>query len=130
MAMTFIALDTNFLLYCTKQKIDLMLELERLCSFAYQLVVPQQVILELEKIIKFSKGKEKAVAELTLQMLNKLASDGKISVKRIKAENADYALIKLDKKDCIIATLDKELMKKLKNAKLLGIKQFKYLYFI
>lgn len=126
-----IAFDTNFLLYCIKQKIDFLQELDRLCSFAYKLVVPQQVMAELERIAetKSAKSKDKKIAEIALQLLDKLISEKQIRIKRIKASGADDALLKLDKKTYVVATLDRGLRQKLKNAKLLGIKQFKYLYF-
>jgi rRNA-processing protein FCF1 len=107
-----------------------MYELDRLCDFAYQLFVPKQVITEIKKIAESSRGKEKTTAELTLQVLESLITKGKIKVKIVRASDGDGALLKLDKKNHIIATLDSGLRKKLKNAKLLGIKQFKYLYFV
>lgn len=82
-----IILDTNFLVYCAKNKIDYVEEISNLLNGNYELVVPKQVIEELEKIKnkksehipfvkrigKFKKttGKDKLAADLALQLLSK-----------------------------------------------------------
>jgi len=45
-----IVLDTNFLLYCAKYKIDYMQEIENLMTEGYELVTLSQIISELNKI--------------------------------------------------------------------------------
>ena len=124
-----IALDTNFLMCCVKQKIDFIQELERICNFTYNIIIPESVLEELKNIADKGTGKEKEIANITLDLIKNLILKNKIKIKKITERNADSSLLKLDRKNYIIATLDKELRKKLKNAKVLGIKQFKYLHF-
>ena len=50
-----VLLDTNFLLYAAKYKIDIEVELERVCDEGFKVAVPKQVISEL-KMLSVSKG--------------------------------------------------------------------------
>jgi len=98
-----IVLDTNFILTCIKQKIDFFEQL-----FCYEIVIPTQVIAELKRIDKTS---------LALKILSKN------SFKEINLTTGyvDKGIIKFAKEnsDAIIATLDKEIQKKIKNYKLI-----------
>lgn len=106
-----IILDTNFLIYCAKEKLDYIETIRNLLNENYELVVPEQVIKELEKLkgdkLKKVSGKDKAATDLALQLLsvNK--------VKKIKpvGKNVDEAIINLAKKDNknIVCTLDREI---------------------
>jgi len=102
-------LDTNFIITCVKQKIDFF---EELRFMGLQVVVPKQVIAELERLVKTKKGAAKNQAELTLAILR--ANIPKLI--DLKQNYVDKALINYSKKhkDIIIATLDSELKKKLK----------------
>ena len=126
-----IILDTNFLIYCAKEKIDYMEKIDNLINQYYEVVVPFQVIEELKKIMnkikikipkekrkpKFKKttGRDKEAASLSLQLIDKYIEEGKI--KKISAEGkiVDEALINLAKEnnENIICTLDREMRKKL-----------------
>lgn len=109
-----IILDTNFLLYCTKQKIDYIEEIDKLLSESYELVVPSVVIEELEKL------KEGKVA---LQILEKNIKDNKVKVLETEGE-ADEVILNLAGKKDIIATMDKELKNQLKGkTRILSIRQ-------
>lgn len=124
--MKLIVLDANFLLYIAKYKIDLFFELDRVCNFAYKLVLPQQVADELKKLSKKGKGKDKEAACLALEIARKAC------VRKVSARNADDALLVLASKN-ILATMDKELRKRFKKAgkgRILSIRQKKYLAFI
>jgi len=119
-----IALDTNFLVYIAKYKIDLLAELDRICE-NYKLVIPFQVIEELKKLTETGKLKDKEAAQLALQLLELLEKENKLTIKKIPAKDADSAILKLAPET--IATLDKELKKRFKKVKILTIRQKKYL---
>lgn len=108
-----IVLDTNFLVYCVKFRIDLFSEIQRICNFKYKICILDSTIKELEKI----KPKE-------LSLIKKYIE--KIEVINAKKENVDEELIDLSKKDCIIATQDLALKKQLKEAVII-IRQKRYL---
>jgi rRNA-processing protein FCF1 len=106
-----IILDTNFLIYCAKEKLDYVSEITDLIHEGYELVVPLQVIDELGKLrndkLKKVSGKDKSAIDLALQLLDTN------KVKRVKVEGrtVDAGIIKLaseDKKN-IVCTLDKEM---------------------
>ncbi len=107
-----IILDTNFLIYCVKFKIDFFTEIERTCSFSYKLAVLDKTLDELEKV----KPKE-------LNLVKALIKD--LEIINTKETKVDIALINLSKEN-IIATQDKELKKQLKGP-VLVIRQEKYL---
>jgi len=106
-----IILDTNFLIYCAKNKLDYAEELRKLLNEDYRLVVPEQVIKELELLKNDKKkkvsGKDKAAADLALQLLDVN------NVKKIKSrgKTVDEGIINLSKenKKNIVCTLDKEM---------------------
>ena len=123
--MKLIVLDANFLLYSAKFKIDIEAELERICDFSYELVVPEQVINELTKIGETGKGKDRDAALLALQIASRF------EIRKIEARNADEALLKLASGN-VLATMDKVLRKRFKkgkSARVLAIRQKKYLIF-
>ncbi len=120
-----IILDTNFLIYCAKEKLDYVEELRRIFNEPYELVVPEQVIQELEKIknktkqniplkkrkprYKKTTGKDKLAADLALQLLKK----NKIKTTNPQGKTVDQAIINLAKENPknIVCTLDREMRK-------------------
>ena|SRR3989344_2131456 len=106
-----VILDTNFLIYCAKNRMDYTEEISNLLNENYELVVPLQVINELKKLkddkLKKVSWKDKSAADLALQLIEKN------QIQKIKPEgkNTDEALINLSKKDKknIVATLDREM---------------------
>lgn len=106
-------LDTNFLIYCAKYKIDFFSEIDRICQFPYKIVVLDKTVKELEKV----KPKE---LNLIKKYLEKIPT--------IKAETnyVDKELIELSKKGYIVATQDLALKKQL-SALIITIRQKKYL---
>jgi len=110
-----IILDTNFLIYCAKEKFDYVEKIGNLINEGYELVVPMQVVVELEKLRddKFKKvsGKDKRASDLALQLLDKN------NVKRVEVQGkiVDDGIISLSKKDKknIVCTLDREMRHKL-----------------
>ncbi|MBS3075084.1 PIN domain-containing protein [Candidatus Pacearchaeota archaeon] len=120
-----IILDTNFLVYCAKNKLDYKEEIGNLIKEGFELVVPEQVVDELVKIIKKTKeknswllkarnpkfkkttGRDKDAANLALQLLE----FNKIKIIQTQGKNVDDAIINLanqDKKN-IVCTLDREM---------------------
>jgi|TARA_B100001971_G_C18201088_1_gene544620 rRNA-processing protein FCF1 len=113
-----IILDTNFLIYMAKEKIDYVDELSTLLNEDYQIVVPKQVINELTSLKNDTKkkvsGKDKLASDLALKILkaNKIKT---IETKRSRNISVDQSIINLAKKDKknIVCTLDKEMRKTL-----------------
>ncbi len=99
-----VLLDTNFILTCIKQKIDFF---EEFYLIGIQIIIPQQVINELEKL-------EKTVA---LNLLEKETKNYKII--SLKGKNVDNSIVTYSKENpsVIIATLDQEMRRKIKNKK-------------
>ncbi len=99
-----VILDTSFILSCARQKIDFF---EEILHGGMQAVIPIQTISELEGL----------KAELALKMLNK----NEFETIDIPGKDADTAIINISKKNpsAIIATLDRDLQKKLKNPKMI-----------
>ncbi len=123
--MKLIALDTNFLLYAAKYKIDIVSELDRICDFSYKMVLPEQVLKELKGISTSGKGKDREAALLALQITNNFG------IQKIDAKSADDALLMLASGN-VLATMDKELRKRFKkgkSARVIAIRQKKYLIF-
>lgn len=105
-----ILLDANFLLYCAKQKIDYISEIN-----SGEVVVLSPVVREIEKL---KEGAEKAGdrqdAELALQILEKNIREGRVRVLKTGEKNGDNAIMAEARQGDIVATMDKELKKKLK----------------
>tara|TARA_Y100000310_G_scaffold280905_1_gene300972 strand:- start:957 stop:1343 length:387 start_codon:yes stop_codon:yes gene_type:complete len=103
--------DTNFLIYCSKNKLDYAEELENMLNEEYELVVPEQVIRELELLSKDVKkkisGKDKYYADLALQLLDV----NKVKKVKVKGKTVDEGIINLSKENNknIVCTLDKEM---------------------
>ena len=106
-----IILDTNFLIYCAKNKLDYVEELQGLLNENYELVVPVKVIEELKKLKqdKWKKvsGKDKISADLALQLLEA----NKIKKIKTKGKTVDEGIINFSKEDKknIVCTLDREM---------------------
>jgi len=116
-----IILDTNFLIYCAKNKLDYREEIAKLINEGFDLVVPKQVMSELKMLRddKWKKvsGKDKTAADLALKLLlhnnveivdisgNKAGSD------KSEGHSVDEAIVKLAESDSknIVCTLDREM---------------------
>jgi len=100
-----IVLDTNFIIICIKQKIDFFEELEKM---GFTIIIPKQVIQELEKLKR----------KLELKILEKYRSSFKII--RFKKGYVDKGIIEFAEKNprAIIATLDRDLKNRILNRKM------------
>lgn len=118
-----IIIDTNFILTCVKQRIDLFSQLEELFPFC-AIIIPVRVIEELQglKAGRGLKVKERESANLALQILN----INKNKIKFVKLErNVDESIINyaLKHENVVIASLDKAIRNRVKGkAKLLTIR--------
>jgi rRNA-processing protein FCF1 len=102
-----ILLDTNFLLYCAKQKIDYS-------EAGGELFVMSTVIDELTKLQKAARKQEdKESAGLAIKILEKFIESGR--VKKIKTSGkADNLIVHSAGDFDAVATMDRELKDKLK----------------
>ena len=108
-----IILDTNFLIYCAKERLDYVEELQNLLNEDFELIVPEQVVREMELLRDDKKkkvsGKDKRATDLALQLLDA----NKVKKVKVKGKNVDEGIIKLSKEDKknIVCTLDREMRK-------------------
>jgi rRNA-processing protein FCF1 len=102
-----ILLDTSFILTCIKESMD-FLEAE-----AYgKLLLPKEVILELENKAKQNK-KESKSARVGLEIINK--NQDKFKIIKLNSSHVDNGILDYAKNNKVtVATLDKELKRKLK----------------
>ena len=103
-----VILDTNFLIYCAKEKLDYIEEINNLINEGFDLVVPEQVIEELKRLrIKAKKGKDKDACDLALKILDKK----KINIVHPAGKSVDDAIIQLAQENSknIVCTLDREM---------------------
>ena len=125
-----ILLDTNFVLTCVKEGIDIETLSNEIIDEEIEWILPQQVLNELGNLKdkKEHKKKDKDAAKLTFEVLKTL--NPKI-VDIGKNPNIDLAIINyIMDKEITLATLDKELKNKMKNKKILTIKGKNYLTLI
>lgn len=111
-----VILDTNILLECVKNKVDIF-SLKDIVD--YDICILDKSIEELNKIVNEQKGKHKEHAKLALQLIK-----GKVKVLESVEGKVDDILVSLSE-DNIIVTQDKELKKRLKG-KVIVLKQGKY----
>ncbi|MFH0711534.1 MAG: hypothetical protein V1889_00220 [archaeon] len=118
-----ILLDTNFILTCAKQKIDIDTSLNKITTEKIEYLVPQDVLNELGNLKQIPKHKQ--AAELSFQILQTL--NPKIIQLKTRNPNIDIKIINyIIDKPIILATLDKNLKSRIKN-KILTIRNKKNL---
>ena len=103
-----VILDTNFLIYCAKEKLDYIEEINNILNEGFNLVVPEQVIEELKRLrIKAKKGKDKDACDLALKILDKK----KINIVQPSGKSVDDAIMQLAQENSknIVCTLDREM---------------------
>ncbi len=117
-----ILVDTNFLLVPFQFKVDIFKEIDRIIDEKYEVFIIDKTIDELEKLIKGGKEKERKAARMALQLIKKF----NIKIINTQGDNVDDIIVKLKDKDTIVATMDKELKKRLKGD-VIVLRQKKYL---
>lgn len=125
-----ILLDTNFLVYSAKQRVDYLREIFNLISEKKEIIVLSSVVSELENLAtKSRKLKNRASAELALKMLKNHINNKKIEIQK-SDDKADYAIKEISKKEknVILATADRKLKSEVKGkVRILSIKKSKHL---
>ena len=106
-----VALDSNMLLAISQFRIDVFEEAKRMFGRETRFVVPSQVARELARLKKRSRKLEKAV-----RVAQEMMEENRVKVKKVKAENADSALKRMGKRGAVIATNDRVLIRKVKEA--------------
>ena len=100
-----VLLDSSMLMLPLEKKINLSYEFERILTIAFEIVVPQVVLIELEKIKEKGETATKRKAQLALNLA--------MSFRTIESKtevHADYELIRLAKlHKAVIATNDRKL---------------------
>jgi rRNA-processing protein FCF1 len=119
-----IILDTSFIISCVRERID-FLDTEKFGI----LLVPVQVISEIEELYRTGKGKHREIASIALKILD----SNRVMFKEIdlKEDYVDRGIINYvsGKKDMAVATLDRELKRKLKGeARIVTLKARKRIY--
>ena len=122
-----IILDTNFLLIPGEYGVDIFSEIERIADFKYKLYVMDNTIKELEKLIdRYGQKKEGMRVKLGYIMLKqKNLKTIKGSKEHVDDSIVEYASNNPDK--VIVATQDKDLIKRLKGIRTIRLRQKKYL---
>ncbi len=112
--MKYAVLDTNFILSCVRKKIDFF---EKIKFMGFKILIPMQVIAELEKISKKGNIRFGTEAKLALAIVKKNI----FTRIDLKMKNVDNGIVSLAErnKDYIVATLDREIKNKLKNPKII-----------
>ncbi len=104
-------IDTNFLIYCVKQKIDLF---EHASLNGFKVIVPDEVIKELDKFEVSKKTGLGRYAKLVKRILS-ISDFEKVSLGKSYVDKGIVNYLK-DKPEVILATLDEGLQKKVKNS--------------
>jgi rRNA-processing protein FCF1 len=106
-----VILDTDFLIHCASFKIDYVEEINRILNFPYKICIIDKTLDELDNIIENKKGKAKAVAKLAKAILKAKTIP---QIKTKKDRIVDELILKNVTKNCIVATMDADLKRKLK----------------
>ena len=128
---TKILLDTNFILYCIEQKIDIFESIKKL-FYLYDIIILKQVIDELRDVSEDDKESvaDRQAAFVALEILKN--KNGNIKFPNLEEsgeKNADKSIVNFAKenKNVVVATMDKELRENLQEkapeAKILAIRQ-------
>lgn len=105
-----VILDTNALMIPCQFGVDVFSELERLGY--HELLVPEEVVKELNKLYAHAKGKDRTAASVAISLLDRCDI--------IEAKgNPDDVIIKMaEERDAAVVTNDIELKKRLKEKKI------------
>jgi len=111
--MKYIVLDTNFILSCIRKKIDFADEIK---FMGYKILIPNEIVIELEKISETGKAKFKEESKIALSIIKK----NHFEQVALNTKNVDNGIVLFAEKnkEFIIATLDREIKKKIKNQKM------------
>jgi rRNA-processing protein FCF1 len=124
-----VILDTNFLVDCLAWKVDFFRELGRIIPSAYNLFVVDKTLDELDTIITGGKQDAKIGARIAKQLIMKKRIG---LIQTNKKGYTDTLILKVATKDCVVATQDQDLKRRLKakGIPVVVIRQRKYLELI
>jgi len=105
-----IILDTNFLTIPYQFNIDIFEEIDRVVEGEYELITLDCVVDELEKLKK-TRGKNAAAAKVGLILIK----EKNVKVIKTNEKKVDNVIYKIADNKTIVATNDRDLIKKLKN---------------
>ncbi len=123
-----VILDSNFVFITFKYKIDLIRELNRIINGKYKLYIVDSTIKELQKIYD-KKKRDKKYLNLVIKFIN-LYNVRVIKTKGIiKEKYTDDIIYKIVKNKVLVASMDKELRKRIKKnaGRVIVFRQKKYL---
>ncbi len=111
-----ILIDTNFIITCSKNKIDMFSQLQDLFP-GDEIIIPKQIISELIKLLEKNKNrKDRQAIEISL----KVVETKKHLSPDLKTDDVDKGILeylsKLDKS--VLGTMDKDLKKRIMARKL------------
>jgi uncharacterized protein len=132
-----VLLDTNFLLIPDQFKVDIFTEIDRICSFSYELCMLRENMTELQKLSAGTEesAKDRRASKLAIQLV-KAKNVSIIEQQRKVFKSADKAIIelatynnKLVPGSVVVATQDKPLRDKLKatGTRVIVLRQKQYL---
>lgn len=106
-----IILDTGFLVHCAENKVDYAEEIRRICNFSYQLFIIDRTIDELDHLIENSRGNIVLNARLAKLIVTKKGIE---KIETNENKTVDALILANVTKDDIVATMDANLKRKLK----------------
>ena len=127
-----VILDTNFLLIPGQFKVDIFEGIDNELKKAYKLQIVDLTLEELKKLVLRGKGADKAAAKLALQLV-KAKDIGIINTKGLRSANVDDLIVEIVQNErCYVATQDRELKKRVVDAKgsIIILRQKKYIRII
>ncbi len=107
-----ILLDTNFLVECAKNKVDIQAELTRILDHSFEVAILDRTMEELDEIIARGK-KEGQAAKLARTIL----MTKRVTILPTIGGHTDNLLLDKADENNIIATMDKALKQRLKRKK-------------
>lgn len=107
-----ILLDTNFLVECAKNKIDIQAELTRILDFSFEVAILDRTMEEIDEII--SRGKKEGQAA---KLARTILMTKRVTILPTIGGHTDNLLLDKADENNIIATMDKALKQRLKRKK-------------
>lgn len=107
-----ILLDTNFLVECARNKIDIQAELTRILDFSFEVAILDRTMDELDDIIE--RGKKEGLAA---KLARTILMTKRVTVIPTEGGHTDKLLVKMADENHIVATMDKALKQHLRKKK-------------
>ena len=101
--------DTNFLVECARNKVDMHSELTRILDFSFEVAILDRTMEELDTII--ARGKKEGLAA---KLVKTILMTKKVTIIPTDGGHTDKLLLEKADENNIIATMDKALKQKLK----------------